>query len=624
MEREVAIDALAVRRCACASVRAAAAPSRPAVRALCLLAGVGIWLVLIPGTALASAASFTWAGRSTTSEAWSADANWEGGTAPAPGEQIARLTFPRLTGKACEDEQEIHPCYFSLNDVGGLTVESMQLYDGEDYFIVGEELGLGSGGLTSSSDGGSEPAGAFMLMPLRLDASQRWGLADRDGGGIEENGLLLAGDVTGTSSTLTIQQSNGSALILDNNTEIGPLTIEATSSAPEHIENGSVFLEGGELNFADRQPVDLRRIYFAGSGEVGPLTTEEATLVVGGGQQSSEDTATGSVRTSSVKLGSSSGVIFQITGSGTTADQEYSQLVAEGPIDLGGAIVVEVAPPPGKKNATCPVLKPGATYTFITTGQALSGTFSNAPEGGPEIPIDVGLNCTQTSQKMRIDYHKSGGIETVTGTVEAAATERQEKTEISRIITEELKEIAVKHEQEEEEVKRREAKEKTEKEEARRREEEAAAIAAKKHQEEEAAKTSVLGVREVSPDATIATTSLRVGASGTFSVRIKCPGGEASCAGTITLRTLHAVSVSASGHDGKSKDEIVTLASGSFTVAGGQTKAITLHLSATGRKLLGHSHLLGARATIVAHNPAGGTHTGQAIVTLRQQKPKRH
>ena len=40
-------------------------------------------------------------------------------------------------------------------------------------------------------------------MPLRLSQSQKWSIADRDGGAVEENGLLLGDDVTGSDSALT-------------------------------------------------------------------------------------------------------------------------------------------------------------------------------------------------------------------------------------------------------------------------------------------------------------------------------------------------------------------------------------------------------------------------------------
>ena len=119
--------------------------------------------------------------------------------------------------------------------------------------------------------------------------------------------------------------------------------------------------------------------------------------------------------------------------------------------------------------------------------------------------------------------------------------------------------------------------------------------------------------------------------SGAFVVKIECPAGETSCTGTITLRTLHAVSAGSSGGKGKSKPAVLTLAAGSFTVAGGQTKAVTLHLSATARKLLARDHTLSARATIVAHNPAGATHTAaderdaaRAEAQARQRLTARH
>jgi hypothetical protein len=62
---------------------------------------------------------------------------------------------------------------------------------------------------------------------------------------------------------------------------------------------------------------------------------------------------------------------------------------------------------------------------------------------------------------------------------------------------------------------------------------------------------------------------------------------------------------------------VLTLAAGSFVVVGGRVKAVTLHLSAAARALLARSHVLRAQATIEAHDPAGATHTTQAVVTLR-------
>jgi hypothetical protein len=123
------------------------------------------------------------------------------------------------------------------------------------------------------------------------------------------------------------------------------------------------------------------------------------------------------------------------------------------------------------------------------------------------------------------------------------------------------------------------------------------------------------------PDAKLATAAFQASVSGGVIIEISCPTGEVSCSGTVTLRTLDAVSAAA-GSAAKSRKAILTLASGSFTVAGGRVKTVTLHLSAKARALLSRSHVLRVRATIVAHDPAGATHTTQTVVTLRAPKAK--
>ena len=123
------------------------------------------------------------------------------------------------------------------------------------------------------------------------------------------------------------------------------------------------------------------------------------------------------------------------------------------------------------------------------------------------------------------------------------------------------------------------------------------------------------------PNAELASTSLTASSSGTVSVKITCPGGESRCTGMVTLRTLNAVIARVTGHQSKKrKAAILTLAAGSFKVAGGHATTVKLHLSGKGRTLLARTHVLHARATIVAHGPAGATHTTQTIVTIRATK----
>ena len=119
------------------------------------------------------------------------------------------------------------------------------------------------------------------------------------------------------------------------------------------------------------------------------------------------------------------------------------------------------------------------------------------------------------------------------------------------------------------------------------------------------------------PDAELASTSLSASSSGTVSVKVSCPVGVTVCVGTITLRTLTAYAA-AKGHQAKKrKAAILTLAAGTFTLAGGHATTVRLHLAAVARRLLTGTHALRARATIVAHDSAGAAHTAQTNVTIR-------
>ncbi len=122
------------------------------------------------------------------------------------------------------------------------------------------------------------------------------------------------------------------------------------------------------------------------------------------------------------------------------------------------------------------------------------------------------------------------------------------------------------------------------------------------------------------PDAELATASLRVSASGAVKIRISCPVRESRCVGRVTLRTLSAVKA---GGAQVSRTIVLTLASGTFTVGGGGVGVVTLHLSPRASALLTRSRALRARATIVAHDPQGASHTAQTVVTLHAPRARR-
>ncbi|HEV2980383.1 MAG TPA: PKD domain-containing protein [Solirubrobacteraceae bacterium] len=127
--------------------------------------------------------------------------------------------------------------------------------------------------------------------------------------------------------------------------------------------------------------------------------------------------------------------------------------------------------------------------------------------------------------------------------------------------------------------------------------------------------TGLVGV--LSYRAGLQSTTLSVSGAGVVVVKVRCLG-TSSCTGKLTLRTLAAVRIAM----GKRK-AVVVLAVGSFALSGGQTKALALHLTATGRKLVALLRVLRARAVILANDATGVSHSTPLIVRLRAAK-KRH
>jgi HYDIN/CFA65/VesB family protein/putative pyrroloquinoline-quinone-binding quinoprotein len=123
--------------------------------------------------------------------------------------------------------------------------------------------------------------------------------------------------------------------------------------------------------------------------------------------------------------------------------------------------------------------------------------------------------------------------------------------------------------------------------------------------------------------ARLAATALTANASGMLGVKVSCPDGESSCAGTITLRALVAAKGAKGAHSKAPKSTSLTFAKGTFTVAGGRAVTIKLRLSSKARALLARDHLLRAQVTVASHDPAGAAYIEQAIVTIRAPTQRR-
>jgi Immunoglobulin I-set domain len=317
--------------------------------------------------------------------------------------------------------------------------------------------------------------------------------------------------------------------------------------------------------------------------------------------------------------------------------------------ELKVTTTVNVQPPEGAPKVTT---QPAAQA--VVEGQ--NATFKAAASGTPTITVQWEESRNEGKTWASVGAGTEGGITdtlTVSSTT-AAESGREYRASFSNSLEKEIHSNAVTltvETQAEYEAKKRKveeeaaAKKAQEEAAARKAQEEAQArqqaqeaiqaqeAAAKKAQEEAAAKKAQEEANkpkttptEGSPAVQVASTSLPVSSSGTVSVKVSCPAGVSSCTGTVTLHTLGAVAaraVASKKSKSKPKASVLTLASGTFSLTGGQAKAITLHLSAAGRKLLAHSHTLRVRATIVARDPSGASSTTQITVTLHAAKAHR-
>lgn len=100
---------------------------------------------------------------------------------------------------------------------------------------------------------------------------------------------------------------------------------------------------------------------------------------------------------------------------------------------------------------------------------------------------------------------------------------------------------------------------------------------------------------------------LAVGPAGNLTVKLSCPSGETACFGTVTLK----------GGNAPKALKGKRIASGTFIIVGGRTKGLSLRLSRKALAVLKRRHVLRARATILARNATGASHTTIATATLK-------
>jgi hypothetical protein len=250
-------------------------------------------------------------------------------------------------------------------------------------------------------------------------------------------------------------------------------------------------------------------------------------------------------------------------------------------------------------------------YPGGTTGASYSWTFGDGGSGSGLTPSHTYSSPGKFAVTLTVTDgygFKSGPKTTELTVTEHTAKETKEEEEAAKHKAEEE---AAKHKAEEEAGRKagEEAAKKVAEEVAARARaaEEAARTAAETHS---TGSTGIASFTVTNPDATLASSSLLAPANGSFTVKIACPAGETSCEGTVTVQTAGAVVASAKAH-------VLTMATGTFKVAGGKVATIKLHLSRKARSLLARKHTLRVRVTIASHDPSGSSHTSRALATLR-------
>jgi hypothetical protein len=465
----------------------------------------------------------------------------------------------------CGASKPAEACYLGLDDVPGLTAESIEIDDGRNYAIFGSDpLTLGTGGLLAFPDASSSGfTSAELNLPIVLGASQTWSVSGPTKAGPEQflqNTLYLGGELSGAGSALTVKMADGVGLYAKGAVEVGPLTLEGAQAEGSTIANGVVGLpQGGVLDSLDGESVTLSHVFFTGAGSVGALHTDEASLQIGG-----ESEQAGKLEAKSVTLDQDTSVRFEIRGTSPTPGVDYGELVANGPVNLADTFLAIYVPEP------CEAPPVGQVYTLLETSGELTGSFGGAFEGAV-IPVEFFKECgTQPPVKVRVEYHRGGAINTVTATVVAPV----------RVGTPESPPVTV--------------------------------------------PTQAVVQPPGKGSVSLAATDVMVQGAGVALVKLECRGSE-TCSGKLTLSAkVPATSKGAAKAKGKKRrsrtSTTATIGTASFSVAGDEVKTVRVELDAVARAALSTDRgRLSAGLAILelAPNPAN---IQTATVQLVQQK----
>jgi autotransporter-associated beta strand protein len=368
-------------------------------------------LVLFTLAQAAAAATLTWSGAS--SALWSDPENW-GGTAPAAGDD---LVFP--AGAANLANSNDLPAFTSFNSITIAT---------SGYFLSGNGVALGSGGIVTGASSG----GSVIGLPLRLAAPQTWVAAMSLGvlGAVGLNGQTLTLTANSGAGGLLWGVVSGSGSIVQNDAGVWTLAGSNTFTGQVQINGGTLIATNANaLGAADDTPANGTTVASGATLQlaVAALPAEYLSLsgsgVNGGGAlQGGRVTLAGTVDLAdSVTVSTSAQITFSgaVTGSGSLTMSGGGTFVLAAVSNFTGGVnwtatetlVTAVA------NALYPQTNIDVTGTFSTGGQdqtinTLGGSGSvDLGSASPGGTLTLGgLNVTQNTPDFSGSVTGSGAM----------------------------------------------------------------------------------------------------------------------------------------------------------------------------------------------------------------------
>ncbi|HEV2946706.1 MAG TPA: FG-GAP-like repeat-containing protein [Gemmataceae bacterium] len=344
----------------------------------------------------------TWTGNGGANAGWSNPANWDQGVAPAPGDDLvfplsfsqpvssvndlsagmtfhsigfvgfgANLYLPALSGNpilltggmqnSSQSQGAFQPPPTAHVDFNGITLGAGQTFTG----VLDIKSPFNLNGFTLNCSGGLAGVGPYFEGPVNANGSIIGGAIFVGPVTLSAPSSFVGGDV---GLDIVSVDPNGFVLTLDGSGSVG---IRGSGSV---IKNGTGTWDNNlnSINYTGSTIVNAGTLRVSGT-MLGPVNVVGGTLmavplpfVSPPGPPAGPSLMTG-------PLTFSSGATFQVNLNGPTPGTNYSQLLVNGPADLGGATL----------SASISFSSVPVAFVIMESPDSISGTFNGLPEGAP-------------------------------------------------------------------------------------------------------------------------------------------------------------------------------------------------------------------------------------------------